>query len=136
MFEGINILAVLVAGVVFFVLGGLWYAVIFAKPVQKAMNFNAEQEAAAKAIFPRNLGIHFVSGLLMSYMMAHTLNYFDVQTAMTGVHAGAGLWLGFVFPFSWVETAFEQRSSSMFWINSANSLVSLVVVGVILALWR
>lgn len=136
MFEGINLIAVLVAGIVFFVVGGLWYAVVFARPVAKAMNFTAEQEAVAKAIFPRNLGIHFVSGLLISYMMAHTLNYFEVHTAMTGVHAGVGLWLGFVFPFSWVHTVFEQRSTSMFWINSANSLVSLVVVGIILALWR
>ena len=134
MFEGINLIAVLVAGIVFFVLGGLWYAVVFAKPVAKAMNFNAEQEALAKTAFPRNLGIHFVSVLLLSFMMAHALKSFDVQNAMTGVQAGVGLWIGFVFPFLWIHTAFEQRSTTMFWINGANALVSLVVIGIILAL--
>jgi len=136
MFENVNWLAVLVSTLVWFVLGAVWYAVLFGKIFEKALAFNEEQNQKAKKNFARNLGIHFVSGFLISVMMAHLLALFENPTMMAGIHTALGIWLGFAVPLAWIMLVFEQRPPATFWVNIGNWLVGFVVIAAILSAWR
>jgi len=64
-FPTINYLAVLVAGIVIFVLGGLWYSpVLFVKPWLALQNKTEEQmrAEAASANMPLMYGSAFITG--------------------------------------------------------------------------
>ena len=64
-----DIIAVLVSGSVFFILGGLWYAVVFSKPWQEALNFNEAEISEQTKDFPKSLLTHFIAGILTSIIM-------------------------------------------------------------------
>ena len=136
MFEHINWLAVLVSTVIWFVLGAVWYAVLFGKAFESALAFTEDQKQKAQKNFARNLGIHFVSGFLISLMMAHLMTLFENPTAMDGIHIGFGIWLGFAVPLAWIMLVFEQRPGATFWVNIGNWLVGFVLIALVLAVWR
>ena len=46
----LNYLAMLVAALVFFIIGGVWYAAVFGKPWQTALKLNPEETARAQQV--------------------------------------------------------------------------------------
>lgn len=66
MFSELNFLAILVSAVIYWILGGVWYAAVFSKSYQAALNFSEEKKSKATKEFPKALAAHFVSGLISS----------------------------------------------------------------------
>lgn len=132
--ESINYWAVLVSAVVYWLLGGIWYAGIF--NLSSLMGWDEAEMEAAKQAFPKSLVVYFISGLVMSYVMAHLVRYTHATTAMGGVIAGFWTWLGFQVPIALNQWFFERRPAKVVFINIGNYLISLLAIGVILAIWR
>src|SRR5712671_4778114 len=102
-FPPINYLAVLVAGIVIFVLGGLWYSpVLFVKPWIALQNKTEEQmrAEAASANMPLMYGSAFLTGLIIAWALALVLAHIGRDPMMTeaggGVSVGHGAIIGFV----------------------------------------
>lgn len=139
----INWLAVLVAGISAFVLGGVWYSpLLFGKAWMKENNFteNDVKKGNAAKIY----GWSF----LLSLIMAANLGMYLVDSPSTcpadcaqrtdlawGAAAGflSGLW-----PFCGLAMVclFEQRSARYIFINGGFLLVALTLMGAIIGLWR
>ena len=86
--ESINYFAVLVAALSAFLIGGLWYSFLFAKPWMKENGFTEEQlECNMGKIF----GGSFVFSLIISFVLVLFLG--PERTAIFGASAGfmAGL---------------------------------------------
>lgn len=131
----INWLAVLVAGLSAFLLGGLWYSpILFYRQWLEANGFTDEQVQAG-ANPARSFGFSFVFALLMAVNLAMFLN--DPSTT-----AGFGAFAGFAAGFGWaglglgIVALFEQRPWSYILINGGYLTVALTVMGVILGAWR
>src|ERR1700733_3400916 len=99
LFHNINLLAVLVCAVSSFVIGGLWYSLIFNKMWLKAMGKTKEDFKDAKPGLPMLLS--FVASIIMAFILAHILNLSfgrcpnpvpDLQTAIETV---GGCWVAF-----------------------------------------
>ena len=78
-FPAVNYLAVLVAAIVIFILGGLWYSpVLFAKKWVALQGKTEEQmrAEAASANMPLLYTSAFVTALITSFVMAHLLGHF------------------------------------------------------------
>ncbi|MDO8510396.1 MAG: DUF1761 domain-containing protein [bacterium] len=75
----------------------------------------------------------------MSYVLWHALVFASSFTATTGMAAGfmVGVWnwLGFIAPVTLGSVLWEGRSWKLWFLNNAYYLVTLVVMGIILALW-
>lgn len=69
-FPHVNYLAVLVSGVVIFVLGGLWYSVLFKKPWIRLMGIPEEQMKEGSGAMPLLFLMAFLCGLLTAYVEA------------------------------------------------------------------
>ena len=98
----INYLAVLVAGIVIFVLGGLWYSpVLFAKRWIALQGRTEEQmrAQAAAANMPVMYLSAFVCGFVTAWVMALILAH--IASSMT-LNAGYGALIGFM---SWLGFA-------------------------------
>ena len=77
----------------------------------------------------------FISMLVMAYVLAYVVSYAAATTWLQGAIAGAWMWLGFVATISLGSVLWENRPWALYWINSLHSLVTLVIMGAILAVW-
>jgi hypothetical protein len=139
----VNYLAVLVSGVVIFVLGGLWYSpIFFAKPWTRLMGKNEDDMKAymaspkAKREMPLMYGMALVTGVVIAWVLAIVVNHFPPPTMLRGAEVGALCWLGFAATTSYATAMFSMQPKALWLINSAYNLVSFVIAGVILAVWR
>ena len=132
----LNFLAILVAALVFFVVGGVWYAAVFGKAWQNALNLNPDETAQAQQDFPKALAVWFLSGLLVSFVVANLVRVLGVTTFGAGIMVGFWAWLGFALPLNLNSLAFEKRSLHVFLINAGFYWVAFALMGGILAVWR
>ncbi|HEY8849682.1 MAG TPA: DUF1761 domain-containing protein [Thermoanaerobaculia bacterium] len=135
----INYLAVLVSAVAIFALGGLWYSsALFSKRWVVLMGKSEEEMKAASAGSPMPLLLlgAFVCGLLISFALAIVVNHFPPFTALRGIEIGAFCWLGFAASTSFATALFSMGPKQLWLINSGYNLVSFVIAGLILSVWR
>ncbi len=137
----VNYLAVLVAAIVSMVIGFLWYGPLFGKPWMREMGMSKEKmDAAMKKDMGKSYGLMFVGSLVMSYVLAHATIFAGTYLGVTGVSAGlmSGLWnwLGFVAPVTLGSVLWEGKSWKLWFLNNGYYLVTLLAMGVTLAVWR
>lgn len=132
--EYINIPAVVVAAVLPFVLGGLWYSpVMFGNAWMRENNLTEEDlEKGNKA---KIFGLSFFFFLLMSANLAGFLATPDTNLSF-------GMLAGFLAGFGWVALSlaviglFERRSWKYMLINGGYLVVAFVLMGIVLGAWR
>jgi hypothetical protein len=133
----VNYLAVVVTGVAIFVLGGLWYSpALFAKKWMSLMGKTEDDLKAASGSMPVAYVSVFFCGMLTSFALAVMLNHFTEPTVVRGAEVGALCWLGFAGATSYGSGLFSMQPKLLWVINSGYNLVSFVMAGAILALWR
>lgn len=136
----INYLAVLVAAVASMVLGGLWYGPLFGKMWMAQMGWAPERAQEMKKGAGKGYAVQFIGSLVMSFVLAHALVFASSYLAVSGVSAGltAGFWnwLGFIAPVTLGSVLWERKSMKLWLLNNSYYLVSLLMMGVILAVWK
>lgn len=139
----INWLAVLVAGISSFVVGGIWYSPgLFGKAWMKDNGFTEDD------VKKGNKGKIFGWTLIFSLLMAANLGMFLVDPPSTcptgcgiktdiswGATGGflAGIW---TFCAIAIHSLFEQKPWRLILINGFYSLVALTLMGAIIGVWR
>ncbi|MCI0542311.1 DUF1761 domain-containing protein [bacterium] len=138
----INYLAVLVAAIANMVVGFLWYGPLFGKPWADMMGLKFDSPEAKMAMQKKALPSYaasFVGALIMACVLAHLLVYSSSYMGVSGVSAGlsAGFWswLGFVAPVTVGIVFWEQKPWKLWFINAGYWLVTMLVMGVVLATW-
>jgi hypothetical protein len=128
-----NWIAVLVAGISAFVLGGVWYSpALFGKAWMKENNFSPED------IKSRNkgkvFGLSLLLTLLMSVNLAMYLNAPNINFQL-GLLYGllAGVW---VFCGIAMVALFELKTGKYIFINGGYCFFALGLMGAILGAWR
>jgi hypothetical protein len=130
--------AVIVATLVHYFLGGLWYSpLLFANKFIQLINWTPEHlKEMESQSHTKELVIAFVMSLVLVYVLAHFVQYTKATTAMGGIQTAFWLWLGFVVTTQAPTVIFEQRPFGLFAINVAYQLVGCSLAGAILAVWR
>jgi len=130
-----NHFAVVVAAVVFFMLGAGWYTVL-ADPWAAGVGKTMEQlkTESGGSFVPMAMG--FVAILVMFYTLNSLLNRLGDTTAGSGAKIGAFVALGFVAANIALNYAFEMRGVTLWTINSGYVLVGLTLAGAIIGGWR
>ena len=130
--------AVIVATLVYFILGGLWYSpLLFANKFIQLMNWTPEQLRQMESqSHGKELAIAFVMSFLLVYILAHFVQYTKATTAIGGIQTAFWLWLGFIVTTQVPSVLFEGRSFGVFLIHVGYQLVGCLLAGAILAVWR
>ena len=133
----VNNLAVLVTGVVIFMIGGLWYSpVLFAKRWVALIGKSEAELKASAGSMPMSYLMVLLCGLVTAWVMALVVGNFAPGTAVDGAMIGALSWLGFAGVTSFGTALFSDKPKALWLIDSGYNLVSFVVAGIILAAWR
>lgn len=130
----INWLAVLMAALSMFVIGGLWYSpLLFGKIWIRANGFTDEELKSGSKV--RAFGGTFVFALIMSANLAMFLAD-SKTTILWGMTAGALAGVGWAAAGLGVIALFERRSWTYILVNAGYLTVAFVSMGAILGMWR
>lgn len=137
----INYPAVLVSAIAAMIIGSLWYGPLFGKQWMAMMGISKpSMDAAAKQAMMKSYGLMFVGSLVMACVLAHNLVYGSSYLHLTGWNAGFQVgfwnWLGFVAPVTLGSVLWEKKSWSLWVLNNGYYVITLIVMGSILALWQ
>lgn len=133
----VQYLAVLVAAVIQFVIGWLWYGMIFQQAWIEATGVTMEmaQNMTGGQMAMTSIG-SFVAFFIVYYVMAHFVWYTKSTTAKQGAQTGFWSWLGFVATTLLVNQLYTLKPFTLWLIDSGYWLVSMVVGGILLAGWK
>ncbi|MEK7542332.1 MAG: DUF1761 domain-containing protein [Patescibacteria group bacterium] len=137
----INYLAVLVAAAASMVLGFVWYGPLFGKMWMKLSGITQEKiDASKKSGMNKTYALALVGSLVMAYVLAHALvfasSYFKISGVQAGLMVGFWNWLGFIAPVTLGAVLWEGKPVKLWFLNNGYYLVSLLIMGVILAVWQ
>lgn len=129
----VNWLAVLVAGISAFVIGGIWYSpALFGKAWMKENNLTVE--AIQKSNKAKVYGWAFVLTLIMAVNLAMFLNVPNIHLSMGLVYGLlTGVW---IFCGIAIVGMFEQKNARYIFINGGYMLVALAIMGGIIGVWK
>lgn len=130
----INWWAVIVAALIRFFVGFVWYSpVAFVKPWQAVAGLTPAtmQQGMARAI-----AIEVAMSLLMAFALANIVGASGITDWLNGALAGVWVWAGFVLATHLPLWGFENRPLKLIAINLGCHLVSLALMGALLAIWR
>src|SRR3989338_3516631 len=131
----INYLAVLAAAAAAMVIGFIWYAKsVFGTAWMAEIG---KSEADIKAGYKPTMFLwSFILALVEAWVLAVFTGLLDNSTLPHGLQTAFWLWLGFTaVPFG-VDAIYNGKSRKLYWITAGYHLVTLLVMGVILAVWR
>jgi MFS family permease len=128
----VNWLAVLVAALSSFLLGGIWYSALFAKAWQAAAGVSDE------AMRGGNKPAMFAGAFALSLIQSVVFAFFEGPSA-TIVFGAA---IGFAAGLCWVSAGiamtyiFEKRSLKLLAINGGYATLQFTLIGTILGAWH
>ena len=134
----INLAAVFGAAIASMVLGFLWYGPLFGKQWMSLMGWKKLSKAQMdkmKEAGKKSYALAFIGALVMSYVLAHFVDYTGAVTAVEGAQTGFWVWFGFVATVMLGMVLWEGKPWKLYYLNAAYQLVSLLVMGVLLAIW-
>lgn len=133
-FDDLNWLAVIVAALAYFALGGLWYSdAMFGKQWREQTGVQMSEGGAPPAgLMITNLVLWFIAALALG-LVAKSIG---AETFGDGVVLGLVTSVGFVGTSQVVTRLFEQRMKpALARINAPYIILGFMIMGVILAMW-
>lgn len=131
-FSSLNWLAVFIAAILSFVVGGLWYSpLLFGKAWMKEMGFADEDMQGDMA---RIFGLSFVASLVIAINLAMFLGP-DASLGW-GLAAGALAGVGWVAMAIGIIYLFSRHSLKLYFIDAGYNVVTFTLMGGLLGLWQ
>ena len=128
-----NYAAVFIAAIAYWLLGAVWYGVLFSKPWMALENISIEQAKSMNPVLP--YVITFVLNLLIAYALAQICIWRNANTVGRGASVGVLLWIGFIGPITYTTYMYEMRPKELFAINQFYPLAGMVLMGAIIGAW-
>lgn len=133
----INIWSVIVATIVAFVIGAIWYSpILFGREWLSLIGHSQKEVDDFKKkgvikFYIIQLIITFITFCILGFAMTAL----STKTGSDGAFIGVLAWLGFILPFGISAIIWEHRSFKLVLIDTVNLLLSLVVGGAIIGTW-
>lgn len=133
----VNYLAVLVATVVVFALGWLWYSpLMFFKPWMRLRGLDPEAAMKNAKMPGGKLLIEFGRCFVLAFVIARLMALLGVSTLFIAAHSGLFLWIGFPLVLLAGSVLWDNVPWKVAAIHAGDWLVKLLVIPIIVTLWR
>ena len=127
---------ILNAAMFYALFGFLWYGVFFRIPYMKWRYPDDEKRPPWIVYSLRVFIVHIILGVIISMVLGIFIRFIYAMTFIEGAEAGVWVWAGFVFTLGLRRLIFDKYPFRLFLINGGNALISLTVMGGVLAVWR
>lgn len=130
-----NIMTILVAAIAGMVVGAVWYSPKLFRGAW--MKYSGVNRGDIKKANEKGMRKMYLMAFIGHIVTAYVLSYFIGHPGMASIGAAVGLWawLGFVAPVHLGMVLWEGKPMQYFWINTLHALVTLLVMGMVIAAW-
>jgi hypothetical protein len=136
-FSSINYLAVIVGGIISFVLGSVWYNPnVFGKTWQRELGFTDEDLKGAN--MAKIFGSSLVLMLIMSMGMAILIqgHFTEEVNLISGLKHGLYIGLIFVSTSMGINMLYQRKSFTLWVIDAGYQVLILCIMGAVLGAWK
>jgi hypothetical protein len=130
--DSINYFAVIAAALSAFLIGGVWYSALFAKPWMEENGLT--QADLSKGSMSKIFGGSLLLSIIISFVLALFLG--PERDAVIGASAGFMTGLFWVAAAMGITYLFERKSLKLFLINAGYHVITFTIMGLILGVWR
>ncbi len=124
--SGHMITIIVVAAVIEWLLGALWYGLAFRKSWMSLTGFSETNKPKNGAL---GMVSSFIACLLLTYVIAYVVGWAGAVTYTGGAKLGIICWVGFIAPPMFTQHIFENRRANLFAINAAYWLLVMAIGG-------
>src|SRR5256714_15664743 len=133
----VNPVAALVAAIVVFVLGWLWYSpLLFYKPWMRARGLDPAVAMQGAKMPAGKLVIELVRCLVLAFVVAHLVLALGITSSFIAAHLGLLLWIAFPVVLLTGSVIWENVPVKVAAIHAGDWLVKLLVISIIVTVWR
>lgn len=136
-FSEVNYAAVLVAALAYFILGALWYSVLFGKIWAKGI-----EEMGIKMVPPDKTKMmtmmlkSFTANLLCAFAMAYFIRLGNAWNMITGLKFGIVGGFGITVASQLMVANWQGTRNSVLVIDAGYQVVGVILTSVIIAIWH
>jgi hypothetical protein len=130
-----NYWAILGAAVASFVIGMLWYGPVFGKLWMKLAGITPKSMKRMNLTPVAAMSMGFIASLVTAYVLSHFAKMLSIATWGYAANFAFWAWLGLVAPVQLGVFLWEGKPFKLFLLNTAYSLVVLIVMTGIVAVW-
>jgi len=134
----VNIWPILVATIVSFGIGALWYSpVLFGKEWMALSKINeSDVEASKMKGMWKSYIIHIIATFISFCVLGFIASATGVQTASDGAFFAFLAWLGFIIPMNISRLLWQRDPMKLVLIDTVNVLIGLLIGGAIIGAWN
>ena len=129
--QSVNYIALLVASIVGYIIPMIWYASFLFGNAWKRLSGIKEMKPS-----PLVMLVGFISTIVFNFIMLMLIQTANISTFFEGAVMGGMLWLGFIATTQLGSVLYDKKPVALYLINTLQYLVSMAVVGGILAIWK
>ena len=129
-----GILAVIVAAIVGFAVGAVWYMAL-SKPWVEDTGLEVDEKGQPVNQSATPFIMAGIAMLLVSGMMRHTFTMSGIDAPVEGVISGLGIGLFFISPWIMMNNGFGGRPFKLTLIDGGYATIGCAIIGTILTLF-
>jgi len=133
----INYMAVLIASVIYFFIGFVWFSVLFGsmwtEELEKHNTFIKEPTAQEMGV---KMFIAFFTNVLTSFGIACLIDLVGSATVLSGLILGSIIAICFAATTVANIDNWQSRSVKLFLLDTCYPMISIVVITIFLSIWR
>ena len=131
----LNYVAIVVGGIVYWIIQAGWYTALGAQ-WQVAAGVNPAQQMQQGGTSPVPFLGSLICDIIVAWALAWVLTRTGRTSALAGAVTGAALSIGFIATILLTNYLFEQRTRELFYINAGVALIGMAVTGAIVGAWQ
>ncbi len=132
LFSSFPWVGVLVATVVLFFFGALWFGPIYGQKWMIAVGKTKQDEENEKAELPKKMISEVLLSFVVIYMLSIVLSWGNPQSLGQALHMGLIVWLGFMATRVFGRNLWEGMSRDLLMINLGHGLIGILLASGIL----
>ena len=130
----INYLAIIVAAILYWLLGALWFGVLFSNQWMALEGFKAADLKNINPTIPYIVSM--IANLVIAFILALVCATQKADSAVKGAQTGILMGIGFVATTALSTYMFEGRPFHLYLINEGYPVVGLALMGAVIGAWK
>lgn len=131
----LNLLAVIIAGLISFVIGFVWYTFLFSKAWMSALGLNVEDVESSGLSSLRAIIASFAASVATAAGLAVVFALIEKPSVLVGVAVALMIWIAFSLTPTFKMMFWEDRPATLFAIDGGYELASIMSAALVLLLW-